>query len=905
MNRCKLLVLWTCLASVAACGDLDEGKLNEGMGAIRGTVLDSENQEVEDARVLLRSDLSAYVQTDAAGKFLLEEVPAGIHEVLAYSEAGTGASAEAIVYGDETTVVELRLAPTGRIGGKVTLAGETDHVGTLIYLPGTSFGGFTDHDGSFEFTHVVPGCYRLRAEHADFFPKEVDRVCVQEAVLTSIKEISLVPRGTECTVDGDCEEHQACKDGECVFDEGYGRETCDGADNDGDGLVDEGVVVACGQSQGECKLGISICLGGSMSDCIGGLGPVDEVCGDGLDNDCDGVIDGGECRPDCGNGTCDSNEDACTCPEDCHQQVECCLDEDCPPYDCGPCCLSVCDRALRVCRPEWLLDCCWNGSCEQGETPDSCPQDCGEPFCGNGYCDADEDQQTCPGDCGCDNISCSCPEGALTSDDHLFCKDGDVVRCIANWIEECKEWSCSVVTEENCLHGCGEPSGMLSPSAYCCPDMSDACSRAGWIPGDPASFCVGPDLYNCALACMDGCGCDEELVLLEAGSEQCTTCTPDGMPLPEDGVCCGDSSMLNSSFIPDNGTCNGSYCWEPMCAACGDGTCGAGENYCSCPEDCGGLTCVQEHGVAMEDLGIYDCCDGLIPVSLPGVSGCSQYMCVDCGDGICGLGETSQNCLADCGSCAEEGDWFDAGQQGECCPGLTLLQVSEGISNGQCAPLDCGVYGVCTKCGDGECGIGESFCSCPEDCQGDCVQAGGVMVADQGCCDGNPLVTALPLDGQGCSLYVCTECGNGSCDYGERAETCPADCSLDCVQEGFVPGVEEKCCDGLSILNSNFAPGAGSCSGAWCWYPVCANCGDGSCGIGENYCSCPEDCGDQTCVQEHGLAMDEQGLYDCCIGLTPVEFPECDGCHQYMCVDCGDGDCGLGETTDNCPDDCS
>lgn len=42
---------------------------------------------------------------------------------------------------------------------------------------------------------------------------------------------------------------------------------------------------------------------------------------------------------------------------------------------------------------------CGNGSCEAGENPETCPQDCGDT-CGDGLCTGSEDPTECPGDCG-------------------------------------------------------------------------------------------------------------------------------------------------------------------------------------------------------------------------------------------------------------------------------------------------------------------------------------------------------------------------------------------------------------------------------------------------------------------------------------------------------------------------
>ena len=65
-------------------------------------------------------------------------------------------------------------------------------------------------------------------------------------------------------------------------------------------LCTEGEKRACGfNNEGECRMGSQICTFGQWSVCFGSIGPENEVCGDGKDNDCDGEIDE-QC--DCQNG---------------------------------------------------------------------------------------------------------------------------------------------------------------------------------------------------------------------------------------------------------------------------------------------------------------------------------------------------------------------------------------------------------------------------------------------------------------------------------------------------------------------------------------------------------------------------------------------------------------------------
>ncbi len=92
---------------------------------------------------------------------------------------------------------------------------------------------------------------------------------------------------------------KVCKNGiwgECLGEKRPEFEKCDGLDNNCNGEYDENITVTCGTNVGECKMGISTCVGGKIGECIGAVDPVPEIC-DGKDNDCNGLTDDG--LPDC------------------------------------------------------------------------------------------------------------------------------------------------------------------------------------------------------------------------------------------------------------------------------------------------------------------------------------------------------------------------------------------------------------------------------------------------------------------------------------------------------------------------------------------------------------------------------------------------------------------------------
>ncbi len=266
-----------------------------------------------------------------------------------------------------------------------------------------------------------------------------------------------------CDDDDSCTANVCQGDGTCAFPlvpvEGVNDDSCDGVDNDCNGVVDDGwqaYPVTCGA--GVCAVSQMVdCVDGEIDDsCTPGppLALTDATC-DGVDDDCDGVPDDDwqSIVLTCGAGVCAVTKNSTCSPGGV-------LDESCTPGDPNAQTDTTCDGVDDNC----------NGMVDEGYVPQVLT-------CGQGIC-----ARTRMSTCSAGVEDASCTPGQPATEEDLICNgldedcDGEVDDDFIAVPTSCGQGACASTGMTSCAQGSVVDSCVTgTPSVEVCDAVDNDC----------------------------------------------------------------------------------------------------------------------------------------------------------------------------------------------------------------------------------------------------------------------------------------------------------------------------------------------------------------------------------------------------------------------------------------------
>jgi hypothetical protein len=731
-----------------------------------------------------------------------------------------------------------------------------------------------------KFSHLCLPC-----ETSEGCAGDTPNACVNYAAGTSFC-------GGACDLDTPCPSGYACQEVESVAGtKSFQCMNTAGVCPCSNLAIDSVLTTPCTSTNavGTCE-GVRTCTEEGLNSCTAGEAAT-ETC-NGLDDDCNGIADEGTC--DDGNGctvdTCAGTDgctyeiltegecldgDSCTIGDHCEEGV--CVGKAIDCDDENPCTIDSCD-GLGGCKSEpqvaacddgdpcTLGDLCTDGIC-QGTATLTCDDGnpCTDDSCGDAGCvyttndAACDDGNACTGVDGCIEGSCkgtqvNCDDGNLCTTDSCDVDSGCVT---ANNIQPCDDGD-TCTLKDTCTDGACAAGGSTLSCDDGNPCTDDACDpqlgcafTANQAGCDDANACTESDV------CSEG-ACQGVLVVCDDGN----LCTTDSCDMAT-----GCVTADNAQPCDDGDTCT-------LGDACAEGACKAGGNPLTCDDGnlCTDDGCDPQLGCVFTPNQVG--CDD--KNSCTTADACIEGACIGSGSLACDDGNP---CTVD--SCLPGGGCSYENAAGACDDG-NACTVNDVCVDGDCES------GLVLSCDDG------NPCT-DEACDGgDCIFSANAEACD----DGNACTTSSQCEGGACATLEILICGDGNpctddgCDPKTGCVQVPNQAPCDdgdaCTEQeacsdGTCEGGQPTPCDDDEICTTDLCDSKTGCV----YVGNGLDCDDG------NKCTLSDGCSEGVCVP---------GAEAICDDGNPCTGDVCDketGCGFFAAPGaCDDGDACT--VSDNC-----